>query len=144
MIPSSFDYVAASTVAEAVQVLSQAGDDAKILAGGQSLVPVLRLRLAAPTTIVDLNKIDLQDLGQGGGFERSLLGRGAGLCPLGDPSRGHAVDTRCSALYWCLGRTHHGRFCLGGRFRGTVLARRRGAGHVPFPYYFSAVVPVPV
>ncbi|MGH4009088.1 MAG: FAD binding domain-containing protein [Pseudonocardiaceae bacterium] len=57
MIPSSFDYVAASTVAEAVQVLSQAGDDAKILAGGQSLVPVLRLRLAAPTTIVDLNKI---------------------------------------------------------------------------------------
>ncbi|MGQ0717625.1 MAG: FAD binding domain-containing protein [Pseudonocardiales bacterium] len=57
MIPSAFDYVAASTVAEAVQVLSQAGDDAKILAGGQSLVPVLRLRLAAPTTIVDLNKI---------------------------------------------------------------------------------------
>jgi carbon-monoxide dehydrogenase medium subunit len=57
MIPSSFDYVAASTVEEAVQALSQAGDDAKVLAGGQSLVPVLRLRLAAPTTIVDLNKI---------------------------------------------------------------------------------------
>ncbi|MGH3801520.1 MAG: FAD binding domain-containing protein, partial [Pseudonocardiaceae bacterium] len=57
MIPSSFDYVAASTVEHAVQVLSQAGEDAKILAGGQSLVPVLRLRLAAPTTIVDLNKI---------------------------------------------------------------------------------------
>jgi aerobic carbon-monoxide dehydrogenase medium subunit len=57
MIPSSFDYIAASTVEEAVQALSQAGDDAKVLAGGQSLVPVLRLRLAAPTTIVDLNKI---------------------------------------------------------------------------------------
>ena len=57
MIPSPFDYVAASTVEEAVQVLSQAGEDAKVLAGGQSLVPVLRLRLAAPTTIVDLNKI---------------------------------------------------------------------------------------
>ncbi|MGH3777867.1 MAG: FAD binding domain-containing protein [Pseudonocardiaceae bacterium] len=57
MIPSSFDYVAASTVEEAVQALSQAGDDAKVLAGGQSLVPVLRMRLAAPTTIVDLNKI---------------------------------------------------------------------------------------
>ncbi|MGH3934405.1 MAG: FAD binding domain-containing protein [Pseudonocardiaceae bacterium] len=57
MIPSPFDYVAASTVEEAIQALAQAGDDAKILAGGQSLVPVLRLRLAAPTMIVDLNKI---------------------------------------------------------------------------------------
>ena len=57
MIPSSFDYVAASTVEEAIHALSQAGEDAKVLAGGQSLVPVLRLRLAAPTTIVDLNKI---------------------------------------------------------------------------------------
>ncbi|MDQ4009147.1 MAG: xanthine dehydrogenase family protein subunit M [Actinomycetota bacterium] len=57
MIPSSFDYIAASSVEEAVQALSEAGEDAKVLAGGQSLVPVLRLRLAAPTTIVDLNKI---------------------------------------------------------------------------------------
>ena len=57
MIPSAFDYIAASSVQEAVQVLSQAGEDAKILAGGQSLVPVLRLRLATPTTLVDLNKI---------------------------------------------------------------------------------------
>lgn len=57
MIPSAFDYVAVSTVGEAVQALSVAGEDAKVLAGGQSLVPVLRLRLASPTTIVDLNKI---------------------------------------------------------------------------------------
>jgi len=57
VIPSAFDYVAATTVEEAVQALSQGGEDAKVLAGGQSLVPVLRLRLAAPTTIVDLNKI---------------------------------------------------------------------------------------
>ncbi|MBV9058757.1 MAG: xanthine dehydrogenase family protein subunit M [Pseudonocardiales bacterium] len=57
MIPSAFDYVAPTTVDEAIQALSQAGDDAKILAGGQSLVPVLRLRLAAPTMLVDLNKI---------------------------------------------------------------------------------------
>ncbi len=57
MIPSAFDYVAVSTVEEALAVLSQAGEDAKVLAGGQSLVPVLRLRLASPTTIVDLNKI---------------------------------------------------------------------------------------
>ncbi|MDQ3904198.1 MAG: xanthine dehydrogenase family protein subunit M [Actinomycetota bacterium] len=57
MIPSAFDYVAPATVDEAIQALSQAGDDAKVLAGGQSLVPVLRLRLAAPTMLVDLNKI---------------------------------------------------------------------------------------
>ncbi|MGH3902318.1 MAG: FAD binding domain-containing protein [Pseudonocardiaceae bacterium] len=57
MIPSAFDYVAASTVEQAVQVLSRTGEDAKVLAGGQSLVPVLRLRLAAPTMIVDLNRI---------------------------------------------------------------------------------------
>jgi carbon-monoxide dehydrogenase medium subunit len=57
VIPSAFDYVAASSVDEAVQALSQAGEDAKVIAGGQSLTPVLRLRLATPTTIVDLNKI---------------------------------------------------------------------------------------
>ncbi len=57
MIPSAFDYLAVSTAEEAVQALVEAGEDAKILAGGQSLVPVLRLRLATPTTIVDLNKI---------------------------------------------------------------------------------------
>ncbi|HEX6402809.1 MAG TPA: xanthine dehydrogenase family protein subunit M [Pseudonocardiaceae bacterium] len=57
MIPSAFDYVAATTVEEALAVLSQAGDDGKVLAGGQSLLPVLRLRLATPTMLVDLNKI---------------------------------------------------------------------------------------
>ena len=57
MIPSAFDYVAATTVEEALAALSQAGEDGKVLAGGQSLVPVLRLRLATPTTVVDLNKI---------------------------------------------------------------------------------------
>ncbi len=57
MIPAAFDYVAPSTVEDAVQTLAQAGEDAKVLGGGQSLIPVLRLRLAAPTTVVDLAKI---------------------------------------------------------------------------------------
>jgi aerobic carbon-monoxide dehydrogenase medium subunit len=57
LIPAAFDYVAATTVEEAIQALAAAGDDGKILAGGQSLVPVLRLRLATPTTVVDLNKV---------------------------------------------------------------------------------------
>jgi carbon-monoxide dehydrogenase medium subunit len=58
MIPSNFDYVAPATVDDAVAALAQAGEDAKVIAGGQSLMPVLRLRLAAPTTLVDLNRID--------------------------------------------------------------------------------------
>jgi carbon-monoxide dehydrogenase medium subunit len=58
MIPSNFDYVAPTTVDEAVAALSNAGEDAKVIAGGQSLMPVLRLRLAAPTLLVDLGRID--------------------------------------------------------------------------------------
>ena len=50
MIPAAFDYVAPSTVDDAVRALADAGEDAKVLAGGQSLLPVLRMRLAAPTS----------------------------------------------------------------------------------------------
>ena len=61
MIPVQFDYVAPSSIEDAVEVLGSAGGDAggdvKVLGGGQSLLPVLRLRLAAPTTVVDLSKI---------------------------------------------------------------------------------------
>ena len=57
MIPAQFDYVAPTTLAEAIAALGEAGEDAKILAGGQSLIPVLRLRLAFPTTLVDLSKV---------------------------------------------------------------------------------------
>jgi len=57
MIPASFDYVRPASAAEAVQALAQAGEDAKVLAGGQSLLPILRLRLAYPSTLVDLGGI---------------------------------------------------------------------------------------
>ncbi|WP_410659680.1 FAD binding domain-containing protein [Amycolatopsis sp. lyj-112] len=57
MIPAPFDYVAPSTVDEAVSALAEAGEDAKVLAGGQSLLPVLRMRLATPTTLIDLGKV---------------------------------------------------------------------------------------
>jgi aerobic carbon-monoxide dehydrogenase medium subunit len=58
MIPVAFDYAAPTSVAEALALLAEAGDDGKILAGGQSLIPVLKLRLAAPSTVIDLGKID--------------------------------------------------------------------------------------
>jgi len=57
VIPAAFDYTAPATVDEAVRALAEAGEDAKVLAGGQSLLPVLRLRLAAPSLIVDLGGI---------------------------------------------------------------------------------------
>jgi carbon-monoxide dehydrogenase medium subunit len=57
VIPAAFDYVRPSTVDEAVAALAAAGEDAKVLAGGQSLLPLLRLRLAAPTVVVDLGGI---------------------------------------------------------------------------------------
>lgn len=58
MIPESFDYVRPSTVEDAARALAEAGGDGKVIAGGQSLLPVLRLRLAAPTVLVDLAGID--------------------------------------------------------------------------------------
>ncbi|HEY7419497.1 MAG TPA: xanthine dehydrogenase family protein subunit M [Ktedonobacteraceae bacterium] len=57
MIPGSFDYVAAKSVPEAIALLEQYGDEAKILAGGHSLIPLLRFRLAAPSILVDINPI---------------------------------------------------------------------------------------
>ena len=57
MIPSKFDYVAPESVADAISALAEAGDDAKVLAGGQSLLPVLRLRLNTPEKVVDLGRI---------------------------------------------------------------------------------------
>ncbi|MFC0528414.1 FAD binding domain-containing protein [Phytohabitans kaempferiae] len=57
MIPAAFDYTRPSTVDEAVRALADGGEDAKVLAGGQSLIPVLRLRLAAPSVLVDLGGV---------------------------------------------------------------------------------------
>lgn len=57
MIPAAFEYVRPSSVVEAVSALADGGDDAKVLAGGQSLIPVLRLRMAYPSTVVDVGRI---------------------------------------------------------------------------------------
>ena len=58
MIPGKFDYVRPDTVDDAVRALADAGDDAKVIAGGQSLLPLLRLRLAYPELLIDLGGID--------------------------------------------------------------------------------------
>jgi aerobic carbon-monoxide dehydrogenase medium subunit len=58
VIPAKFDYVAPSSVEEALSALAEHGDDAKIMAGGQSLLPVLRMRLNAPEMVIDLGRIE--------------------------------------------------------------------------------------
>ncbi|MHB9857275.1 FAD binding domain-containing protein [Streptomyces sp. YIM S03343] len=57
MIPAAFDYARPTEVGEAVRLLADAGEDAKVLAGGQSLLPLLRLRLAFPELVVDVGRI---------------------------------------------------------------------------------------
>ncbi|MFD9098312.1 FAD binding domain-containing protein [Streptomyces collinus] len=57
MIPPTFDYTRPATVDEALRALADAGDEAKVLAGGQSLLPLLRLRLAFPELVVDVGRI---------------------------------------------------------------------------------------
>ncbi len=57
MIPSAFDYVAPETLEEAIGALSEHGEDAKVLAGGHSLIPLMKLRLAAPSLLVDLRRV---------------------------------------------------------------------------------------
>jgi len=57
MIPAAFDYVRAGSAEEAVSLIGQHGDDAKFLAGGHSLLPLMKLRLAQPSVLVDIGRI---------------------------------------------------------------------------------------
>jgi aerobic carbon-monoxide dehydrogenase medium subunit len=58
MIPLAFDYEVAESVDHAIELLGQHGEEAKLLAGGHSLLPIMKLRLAAPTVLIDLGRID--------------------------------------------------------------------------------------
>src|SRR5213594_3056069 len=55
MIPAAFDYHAPSSIGEATALLAKLGEDAKVLSGGQSLIPLMKLRLASPAHLVDIN-----------------------------------------------------------------------------------------
>lgn len=101
MYPASFEYFAPSTLEEALSILERYGDEAKILAGGQSLIPLMKLRFASPRAVVDINRIGgLDGLAEedGGGLrigalvrhktcERSELLRGGRYGALGATAR---------------------------------------------------------
>ena len=57
MIPAAFDYVRATSAAEAISLIGQHGDEAKFLAGGHSLLPLMKLRLASPSVLIDIGRV---------------------------------------------------------------------------------------
>ncbi len=69
MIPATFDYVRAGSIDEVVDTLKEHGDEAKLLAGGHSLLPLMKLRFAAPEVLIDLGRVEqlrgVRDLGDG-------------------------------------------------------------------------------
>ncbi len=69
MIPPAFEYFRPNTIPEALNLLTQHGEDAKILSGGQSLIPMMKFRLARPTHLIDINRIGgLSYIKEEGGF----------------------------------------------------------------------------
>ncbi|WP_028669832.1 FAD binding domain-containing protein [Saccharospirillum impatiens] len=71
MIPGVFDYHAPTTMADAIALLAQYGDEAKVLAGGHSLLPMMKLRFAEPAYLIDLNKInELRGISEANGMVR--------------------------------------------------------------------------
>jgi aerobic carbon-monoxide dehydrogenase medium subunit len=69
MIPPAFEYLRPNTIPEAIAFLQQYGDDAKILSGGQSLIPMMKFRLARPGRLIDINRISgLDYIKEEGGY----------------------------------------------------------------------------
>ena len=69
MIPPAFEYLRPQTIPEALAMLQKHGDDAKILSGGQSLIPMMKFRLARPAVLIDINRIKgLSYIKEDGGF----------------------------------------------------------------------------
>jgi carbon-monoxide dehydrogenase medium subunit len=83
LIPAEFDYVAPGSLDEALSALSEGGEDAKILAGGHSLIPLMKLRLAAPSLLVDLRRVE----------ELKSVSRENGVLRFGALVRHHEVAT---------------------------------------------------
>src|SRR6516164_3543816 len=86
MIPPAFEYLRPKTIPEAVAFLKQYGDDAKILSGGQSLIPMMKLRIARPSYLIDINRIS----------GLSYIKEEAGFLKIGGLSR--EADLEASAL----------------------------------------------
>ena len=67
MLPSRFEYHRPDSLEEALQLLAEHGDEAKVLAGGQSLIPVMKLRLAAPAHLIDISRLAMDSIAEADG-----------------------------------------------------------------------------
>jgi CO/xanthine dehydrogenase FAD-binding subunit len=126
MKPAPFAYVRAESVEHAVEVLREHGDEAKPLAGGQSLVPALNMRLARPSVLVDLNRV--------GGLDAIVEDNGSiavgALARQSSVLRAGLVRERCPLLAEALGLVGH----VVTRNRGTVggsIAHADAAAELP-------------
>ena len=106
MIPATFEYHAPTSIREATALLARLGDDAKVLSGGQSLIPLMKLRLASPKYLVDINGLPgLDTIAESDGFLRI-----GGLCRESDLEESELIRTRyplildtagSSPIPWC-------------------------------------------
>ncbi len=110
MIPAPFDYIRAGSVDEAVAALVEHGDEAKLLAGGHSLLPLMRLRLAAPEVLVDIGRIDAL----------------RGVCEDGDQLVIGAMTTHDAVLKDPLVKEHCGVLATVTKKVGDAQVRHRG------------------
>jgi carbon-monoxide dehydrogenase medium subunit len=124
--PAAFEYHAPRTVDEAVGLLAAHGDDAKVLAGGQSLVPLMNMRLARPRVIVDVNRVRGLD---GLREARGVLKIGA-LVRQGTAERSPLVASRCPLLRDALGWVGHPQIRNRGTIGGSV-AHADPAAEIP-------------
>jgi CO/xanthine dehydrogenase FAD-binding subunit len=126
MKPAAFGYLAPTSVAEACDLLSRYGEDGKVLAGGQSLVPLLNLRLAEPRYLVDINRCQgLGDVGESG----EALTVGA-LVRQRAAETSEAVRRACPLLAEAVSWVGH----IPTRWRGTVcgsIAHADPSGEIP-------------
>src|SRR5256712_9968104 len=80
MIPASFEYAVARDVADAIQLLASSGGEGKVLAGGQSLIPLMKFRLAQPALLIDINRVTgLGEIRENGELRTGALVRAAVL-----------------------------------------------------------------
>jgi carbon-monoxide dehydrogenase medium subunit len=91
MIPAAFDYKRPASLAEAVQLLAAHADDAKLLAGGHSLVPMMKLRLATPALLIDIGRLQ----------ELSGIRQHNGTLIIGASTTHHAVETSALLQQHC-------------------------------------------
>lgn len=112
MIPAKFGYAAPTTVQEVLGLLAEHGDDAKVLAGGQSLLPVLRMRLNAPEMVIDIGKIEaLRGISDDG----AMITIGA-MTPYHEILADEGVRARCTLLHQAISEVADPQI----RHRGTL------------------------